>query len=494
MIWPNRPPLKTHRSRRLTQRLALEVLEERTLLSTCVVNRLTDTGAGRRSFGDLRYCINRANNLQGPDAITFAVTGTILLSMALPPPLGSDIDLQGPGAQLLTVRRHTGGDYRIFSVSPGATVAIFGLTITNGNLNASGGGIHNQGALIVDASIIVNNSAVNGGGIYNGAGGVLAVRHSTVFGNLAYWNGSAYGGGIYNHADSIGMTIENSTISGNTVLGSGVDRGGGIANDGSVTISNSTICDNVADSVETGGDPQGGGIWNHGSLLVVNSTIARNTAEDSGRGGGVDSGSGSNKAYLHNTIVALNQAFKGPDFKGLLTSSGYNIFGNSGYVYGYTETDILDVDPLLGPLQDNGGPTQTIALLPGSPAIDSGDNTDAPQWDQRGPGFPRIVNAVIDRGSFEVQATGTPVFGPAALGLALIGVGARPQPVAVPGISITADGVAEKPVAKGLLEAWPSSAAENGHGTVALATARYTPDSVFADAFGEHLAPELGSI
>ena len=64
---------------------------------------------------------------------------------------------------------------------------------------------------------------------------------------------------------------------------------------------------------------------------------------------------------------------------------------------------------MLGPLADNGGPTQTHALLPGSPAIDAGDNTDAPEWDQRGIGFPRIVNGTIDIGAFEVQATGAPL-------------------------------------------------------------------------------------
>jgi hypothetical protein len=69
-------------------------------------------------------------------------------------------------------------------------------------------------------------------------------------------------------------------------------------------------------------------------------------------------------------------------------------------------SDLLNVDPMLGPLQDNGGPTWTMALLPGSPAIDVGDNTDAPDWDQRGEGFPRIVNGVIDIGAFEVQPAG----------------------------------------------------------------------------------------
>jgi hypothetical protein len=70
------------------------------------------------------------------------------------------------------------------------------------------------------------------------------------------------------------------------------------------------------------------------------------------------------------------------------------------------ETDLLDVDPKLGPLQDNGGPTQTHALLEGSPAIDAGDNTDAPEFDQRGEGFPRIdpVTGIIDIGAFEFQS------------------------------------------------------------------------------------------
>jgi hypothetical protein len=93
-----------------------------------------------------------------------------------------------------------------------------------------------------------------------------------------------------------------------------------------------------------------------------------------------------------------------------LTASGYNLISNSTGGSGYAPTDILDVDPLLGPLADNGGPTLTHALLPGSPAIDAGDPNpaDPPEWDQRGPGFPRIANGRIDIGAFEVQATGMP--------------------------------------------------------------------------------------
>ena len=82
------------------------------------------------------------------------------------------------------------------------------------------------------------------------------------------------------------------------------------------------------------------------------------------------------------------------------------LVGDSADASGFAPTDLLDIDPLLGPLADNGGPTLTMALLPGSPAIDAGDNTDAPEWDQRGPGLPRIVDGTIDIGAFEVQATG----------------------------------------------------------------------------------------
>ena len=87
-------------------------------------------------------------------------------------------------------------------------------------------------------------------------------------------------------------------------------------------------------------------------------------------------------------------------------SRGHNLFGNSFDGSGYAASDLLDVDPRLGPLQDNGGPTQTMALLPGSPALNAGDNTGAPTSDQRGPGFPRVVGGTIDIGALEVQGAG----------------------------------------------------------------------------------------
>jgi hypothetical protein len=151
------------------------------------------------------------------------------------------------------------------------------------------------------------------------------------------------------------------------------------ADSGSVTITNSTITANTAS--------QGGGVYRGvATLQVVHSTISGNVTT-----GGNGSGPGifGNIAYLQNTIVAGNTG-SNKDIDGVITTGAFNLIGG---------------DPKLGPLQDNGGPTPTMALLPGSPAIDAGDNTNAPEWDQRGPGFPRIVNGTLDIGAFEVQPT-----------------------------------------------------------------------------------------
>jgi hypothetical protein len=130
-----------------------------------------------------------------------------------------------------------------------------------------------------------------------------------------------------------------------------------------------------------GGTAAAGGIYNTGTLRTRNTIIAANTV----------SGPGSNRD---------------PDLSGNLGSRGHNLVGDSTGGSGFDSTDLLDVDPQLGPLQDNGGSTQTMALLPGSPAIDAGDNRHAPDWDQRGAGFPRIVNGTIDIGAFEFQGDG----------------------------------------------------------------------------------------
>ncbi len=108
----------------------LEILEDRTLMSTCEVTNLDDVGLR----GDLRYCINKVNAEPGLDVITFSQSGEINLTAELPD-LASDIHIRGPGANDLIVRRDTGGDYRIFNITARASVSISGLTITNGMIS-----------------------------------------------------------------------------------------------------------------------------------------------------------------------------------------------------------------------------------------------------------------------------------------------------------------------------------------------------------------------
>ena len=187
----------------------------------------------------LREAITAANASGGDNIIAFApgVIGTIQLSAALPS-LSADMAIQGPGANLLTVRRNIGGSYRIFNITPNSVIAaISGLTIANGNSPSNGGGISNTGALTISNSTISgNNTDSSGGGIVSS--GTLIVVNSTISGNSAT---GGFGGGIYNTGTA---QIINSTISGNSVseFSLGIGSGGGIQNGGgSVSMTNSTI-------------------------------------------------------------------------------------------------------------------------------------------------------------------------------------------------------------------------------------------------------------
>jgi hypothetical protein len=330
-----------------------------------------------------------------------------------------DVIISGPGANHLAVDGNA--QSRVFYINPGKTVTISDLTITNG----SGGGIVNSG-LGGNATLAITNCTVSGnsgGGIGNfGRSGstTLTITNCTVSGNS--------GGGISTGCllGSATATITNCTVSGN--FGRGIDNsatyggatltitnttirgnsGGGIANANGqtakaiVTVSNSTISSNWADS--------GGGIYNSAcgccgaSIVTVrNSTISSNAAE---QGGGIYNTCGD--AELGSTILNANSP--GENIFGTITSLGYNVSSDDGGGYLNGPGDQINIDPLLGPLQDNGGPTFTHALLPDSPAINAGDPsfTPPPDYDQRGPGFDRVVNGRIDIGSFEIQSAPTP--------------------------------------------------------------------------------------
>jgi hypothetical protein len=220
------------------------------------------------------------------------------------------------------------------------------------------------------------------------------------------------GDGIWNYSGT--LTVSNITLSGNSANYGGGK--GGVYNHGTLTVSTSTLAGNSAS--------YGGGIYNWGrqSVTLTNVTLTANRASSTGGsffGGGLYDSSGS--PVLHNTLIAGN--FRGTtrdDVYGTLNSGGdYNLIGDGTGMTGLSNgvngnlvgSAAAPIDPLLGPLQDNGGLTLTHALLSGSPAIDAGNNAYATDWDQRGEGFPRIVNGIIDIGAFEYQGDGAaPLF------------------------------------------------------------------------------------
>ena len=386
----------------------------------------------------LREAVSYANSHGGNEQIVFApnLAGhTIALTggeLALTDITGTTTIL---GANQMTVSGNNAS--RMFNIGSGATVEISGLTIANGyvggvggygtsasgggifnsgtlaltdcaisactstgDVNADGGGIYNDGALTIANSTIAANSAAPlncfGGGIYNAPDGSLTITESTISGNSVY-----AGGGIYNDGD---LTITDSTISGNSVA----NAGGGLFNAESSTmrITDCTIANNSAVF-------GGGGICNEYTIVISNCTIAGNSAVDFG-GGILNYGT----ATLSDTLMSGNSNIgsTSPDILGTVTANYSLIRNAAGVILSDSSAgNITGVDPLLGTLGDYGGPTQTMPLLPGSPAIDAGSNALAVDshgnpltTDQHGLGFARIVNSTVNIGAYESSWDTTP--------------------------------------------------------------------------------------
>ncbi|MGC1322763.1 MAG: choice-of-anchor Q domain-containing protein [Candidatus Udaeobacter sp.] len=297
------------------------------------------------------------------------------------------------------VSNNTEGIFNIGDAFPGAA----SLTVVNSNVSDNNnGGISNNAnsgsggsatATIVSSTVSGNS----GGGVYISGGKGFAgvtITNSTISGNSTSGGIKAVSFFVLSAAN---LSVANSTISGN----SAEDSGGGIYASalGDFSIVNSTITGNS-------GGTSGGGIYNFASSLnVANSTITGNSA---GSGGGIynDGQFGVSAVEISNTI--LNVGALGANIfnnLGTVTSHGYNLSSDDGGGYLTGPGDQINTDPLLGPLQNNGGPTFTHALLPGSPAIDAGDPnfTPPPFNDQRGCPFDRVFNGRIDIGSFETQ-------------------------------------------------------------------------------------------
>ena len=218
-----------------------------------------------------------------------------------------------------------------------------------------------------------------------------ANAHATLS-KLTIQNGSS--SGIY---DKGTLTINNSTVAGNGCCGGSGGSGGGISNSGTLTINNSTVSGNSSI-----GFANGGGILNRGTLTINNSTISGNTAR---YGGGIETYQAS--TATQNSIVANNS---GGNCQGTMTSNGYNLSSDGSCNFNGTG-NLNNTDPKLGPLQNNGGPTQTQALLSGSPAIDAGNpsgctdgNGRLLKTDQRGKPRPdKEDTGGCDMGAYERQ-------------------------------------------------------------------------------------------
>ncbi len=389
-------------------------------MATFTVINLDNSGVG-----SLRNAIFRSNRVESTDIIDFDTSlggGTIgLTSGELR--IRDDLSINGLGADLLSVDAG-GNPFRVFNVDDGdfdsnLEVAIKGLKITGGNVSGdtypsnSGGGIFNYENLTVSNSTISGNTASNGGGGIRTFDSDLTVLSSSISGNTA-----SNGGGIASVYSR--LTVSNSTISGNTAEGGGpFSNGGGINNYFSgLTVSNSTISDNTTEG-------SGGGIYNDGDgLTVSNSTISGNTAERDGSG--FYNSDGSDTITVTSSIIAANTDDNDIGGVAPLTSGGNNLIGNGDGAEGFTDgvngdivgTAANPIDPQLGPLQDNGGPTQTQALLPGSPAINAGSNPLNLEFDQRGPGFDRVVGTQPDIGAVAVPEPDSTA---GLLGLAILG-------------------------------------------------------------------------
>jgi len=165
---------------------------------------------------------------------------------------------------------------------------------------------------------------------------------------------------------------------------------------GTLTISNTTVSGNSA--------RRGGGAFNtKGGMLTTNSALSGNTAKEVG--GGIYNVNGATLDIGNTILNAGNTSGNILNDGGAITSLGYNLSSDDGGGFLTASGDQINTEPLLGPLQDNGGLTMTHELLAGSPAINAGDPNfvGPPDYDQRGPGFDRVRNGRIDVGSFEVQ-------------------------------------------------------------------------------------------
>ena len=322
-----------------------------------------------------------------------------------------------------------------------ATTSVSNSIVGDNSAGAGGGGISNDGTMTLTNSTISDNnvnSGVDGGGGINNAGGSMTLINTTVSGNTVgpgCSGSSCTGGGIYNFGT---LTLTDSTISNNQASSPIGSDGGGIRNVSMLFVTDSTISGNTANrnggglyssnratvtgSTITGNIANfGGGVVNDNMFTLTNSTVSGNTASAGGGGLSTAGGGTSNLSYstvafndtginssgaitnLSGTIIADSTA--GANCTGTTTDQGFNLSSDGSCGFSVANHSLPNTDPLLAALADNGGPTQTMALQAGSPAIGAG-GTACPPTDQRGAARP---SSGCDIGAVELTVPRLPL-------------------------------------------------------------------------------------
>ena len=373
--------LKVHKIKFfLLQILCFAIISNFCFSRTITVVNLSNSGAG-----SLRQAISDA---VAGDQINFAVTGTIKLSSMLI--INKKLTITGPGANNLTISGNS--VVRVLYLYNYAEVSIFGLTITEGRVNASnfGGGIYNFNAnlTLAQCNVVKSYAGKGGGGIYSANAASTTIVNCTFSDNSC---GTTNGAAIY----SIGyLYISCSSIYDNTSSSSG----GGLylGSSGSRTIINSTISGNEASS-------NGGGICFAadftGTFNLVNSTICNNQANLTG--GGIFCPTGILNVNIKNSIIAGNNAAAmGTDISGTVNMN-YSLIEKKLGATIIGSNNLENTNPKINSLNDNGGPTMTHSLDNTSPAINAAKSSDGPAYDQRM--YQR--NGQTDMGAYEVNGT-----------------------------------------------------------------------------------------
>ena len=401
-----KPQKKTSIVRLNNRRLQAESLEPRLVLSTLLVTTLNDSGAG-----SLRQAILDANAATGADIVEFdpGLNGTLLLTSGKLT-ITDDLVVDGPGNDIIRVDGGNQVYNGMFTINDGdpntaTQVVLHGLTLTRARGGDFGSAVFAYDNVVISDSIVTGNRGSSGseaiasfyadltisnskianndqGGVY-GYYANVDIRDSTISGNR-----DANSNGIY--LDGSRLTISNSNVSDHLRAGIKAARS-------EITIKNSTISGNL------GQNNEGGISIFYGSANIEHSTISGNEA-------GIHSPYAVSDVTLDHTIVANNSDF---DVSPRHITANFSLIENASGVTITGANNLTGVDPLLGPLVDNGGPTYTHALLTGSPAIDAGDPTavagvgDVPEFDQRGMPFGRVQDGIgdmtarIDMGAYE---------------------------------------------------------------------------------------------